>query len=151
MGSLLGLAAKLTALQGGALLAQQHALSEGAKIVHEEARDRIGTYQGAAGPFGAWPQLAQSTQDERVREGYSPNDPLLRSGDMRDSLEWNASPFQANIGSDSPVAKAQELGDGDDLPARSFLGGAAYSKEEEVVDKVRQELVAAYIIGSIFR
>jgi len=151
MGTLLGFAAKLAAIQGGALIAQQHALSEGAKIVHEEAQDRIGTYQSDAGPFAAWPTLAPSTIEERVRLGYSATEPLLRTGEMRESLDWNASPFQANIGSDCPIAKAQELGDGDDLPARSFLGGAAFSKEQEVVDKVAQELIVAYVIGSIFR
>ncbi len=31
--------------------------------------------------------LAEVTQDERVQAGYSANDPLLRSGELRNSLE----------------------------------------------------------------
>ena len=44
----------------------------------KDARAKFGTYQEG------WPQLAESTQAERVKRGFSPDDPLLRSGELRD-------------------------------------------------------------------
>lgn len=60
------------------------ALEEGTKLLMDNAKERaqraIGTYE-----FG-WPQLAETTQFNRVRLGFSANEPLLRTGEMRDSI-----------------------------------------------------------------
>ena len=34
-----------------------------------------------------WPPLADATQEQRARLGYTPDDPLLRSGALRDAIE----------------------------------------------------------------
>ena len=57
-----------------------------ATLVEEEAKAEIGTYQDQAGPFIAWPELADSTKEDRTRQGFTENDPGLRSGAMRDSI-----------------------------------------------------------------
>ncbi len=54
--------------------------------------------------------LAPSTQEERVRLGYTPNDPLVRSGGLRDSIQSAAVGPVAMAGSDDPIAEWQELG-----------------------------------------
>jgi len=40
----------------------------------------FGTYQEG------WPQLADSTQEQRVKQGFSPNDPLFRSGALQGAV-----------------------------------------------------------------
>lgn len=57
------------------------------------------------------PELAQSTQDERVRLGYTPNDPLLRDGSLlRDSVEMAVGPNFAACGTAEKVAAYHEFG-----------------------------------------
>jgi hypothetical protein len=86
------------------------------------AKESVGTYA-----FG-WPQLAESTQDERVAKGYSANDPLLREGDLRDSIEHQVEATfegaEGTLGSSSMVALYQELGTSRNLPPRPFLSEA---------------------------
>ena len=106
---------------------------ERARIVEREAKSEIGSYQGAAGPFGAWPELAESTQADRVALGFSANDPLLRTGEMRDSISHEVGDKEAVVGSSDERAVWQELGTRT-IPPRSFLGGAAFRKAEEVAN-----------------
>jgi hypothetical protein len=121
-----------------------------AEIVQTEARAEIGIYQGEAGPFAAWAELAEETKAERVRLGFSENDPELRTGTLRDSIEVTASGHEAAIGvadrevgdgsRENPVrniglvAEVQELGHG--VPPRSFLGAAAFRKQDWVVNTI---------------
>lgn len=116
--------------------AEKAGLEAAAKIIAQEARDEIGTYQGAAGPFAAWAPLADSTLNGwrghpgKIAMGFAPPDnPLLATGDMRDSIGYSVEGLKAVIGSTDPVAVFQELGTSK-MPARSFLGGAAFRKAE---------------------
>jgi len=93
------------------------ALAEAGEIVKLDAQARIGHYQAG------WQQLAESTQAERVRLGYSANDPLLRSGELRDAVavrvEENV--VAVGVGGDMAViARAQEYGTAH-IPPRPFL------------------------------
>ncbi len=108
-------------------------LRDGGRVIMREARDEIGKYQGAAGPFAPWKELAAMTKAERVELGFSENEPLLRTGGLRDSIGLTAGDGHAEVGSDSDIAVDQELGTRR-IPPRSFLGGAAVRKEAEVVD-----------------
>ena len=56
---------------------EHEALERACEIIQHEARAAVGTYR-----LG-WPQLAQSTQDDRVRKGFPANEPLLRTGELR--------------------------------------------------------------------
>ena len=62
------------------------AAKEGAKIVADDAKARIGEYQDGVGPYGAWANLAPSTIDDRLSKGFTPDDPLLRSGELWNSI-----------------------------------------------------------------
>ena len=114
------------------------ALEGASKIIEKESKSVIGSYR-----YG-WPQLADETQDDRVRKGYPANEPLLRTGDMRNSIEYTilTSEKKAYVGSNDDKAVWQELGTSRGIPPRSFLGGAAMRKGEEV---------AHYVGGSMFR
>lgn len=114
--------------------ATHSALERASKVVQDEARHEIGVYQAAAGPFKAWAPLAPRTMVEKERLGYAPPDnPLLRTGELRDSIDRVVGHDEAVIGSNSMIAVYQELGTGGShpTPPRSFLGGAAMRKAEE--------------------
>ena len=85
------------------------AVSEGtdlaAKAVHKRVTDTYGDASKLA-------PLEQSTQDERVALGYTPNDPLLRTGELlRDSVRIERPGVDtAIIGSSEPIAVYHEHG-----------------------------------------
>jgi hypothetical protein len=113
-------------------LVERASVEAGTGIILQEARESIGHYQEAAGPFDAWAPLADTTLNGfdskghhfpgKIELGYAPPDnPLLREGDLR--------------GSDSDIAVWQELGTSNakhPIPPRSVLGRAAFVKGDAV-------------------
>lgn len=106
-------------------------LDKAAAAVEATAKSEFGEYQAAVGPYPEWEQLAESTQQERERLGYTPNDPLLRSGELRDSVGREVRHMEAVIGSRSPVMFYQELGT-PRIPPRPVLGPALIRSEEAI-------------------
>lgn len=107
-------------------------LDKAARIVQRRAKKDIGHYQQNTGPFASWAPLAASTIADKQRQGYAPPDsPLLREGNLRDSIERRVEGNEAVVGSDSEVAVFQELGT-QTIPPRSFLGVAAFQEAEAV-------------------
>lgn len=93
--------------------------------VEDEAKRKMGVYQDADGPYEAWPQLAESTQEDRVRKGFSPNDPLFRTGELMHSISHHVERNNVLIGSTSDIMVYQELGT-DRIPPRPVLGLAMF-------------------------
>lgn len=116
-------------------------LEEVAKIVEKESKNSIGHYQDQAGQFVAWAELTDATKADRIAKGYSPDEPLLRDGTMRDSIQHTVTGNEAHIGSDDKIAEYQELGT-HHIPPRSFLGGAAFRKEPEIIELIGGETFA---------
>lgn len=115
-----------------------------ARIVENAAKNEIGTYQrDNVGPFDAWQELADSTKDDRVRQGYTENDPLLRSGEMRDSISHYVDGWDAYVGSNSQILIWQEFGTRS-IPPRSVLGIAAFRNKELI-----KECVGALCLSSL--
>jgi hypothetical protein len=81
------LAESLEAHATAAVAAAHTALKAGAELVKTEAQAKLGHYQGAAGDTPAWAPLSEATQADRVAKGFTPDDPLLRTGELRDSIE----------------------------------------------------------------
>ncbi len=125
------------------MLAARLALGEAAKLVQQDAKDRIGEYQDASGPFSAWEPLAEDTEAEKARLGYPQDAPLLRDGDLRDSIVTEQSGNEAVVGSPDPVAAWQEFGTVN-IPPRPFLGPAAFSNREEI-----RELIGEAVTGAL--
>lgn len=137
---------------------QVHALDVASRIIQDEARHELGTYQSGAGPFGAWPELADATKEDRERLGFPANNPELRTGTLRDNIERVSTEYEAEVGvpdrvvgdgsranptrNIGDVAIAQEIGT-DMIPPRSFLGHAAVVKEREVVEAIGLEIIYA--------
>jgi HK97 gp10 family phage protein len=127
--------------------AEEFALHEGmkavAKKIEKTAKNEIGTYQKEKGNFPEWAELADSTLQEKERLGYSPPDnPLLRTGALRDSITSQVKGFEAVVGSKSQIAAWQEFGTSK-MPMRPFIGPAAFTNK----DNIRKMIGAAAISG----
>jgi phage gpG-like protein len=129
--SLGSFAGHLLTLQVKEVLALHEGLKVCAKHVEATAKDEIGFYQQAVGPFPAWAPLADSTEAEKARLGYEPDAPLLRKGDLRDSISHQVGALEAVIGSPDPVALYQEIGT-PTIPPRPFLGPAVIHNGERI-------------------
>lgn len=130
--------------------AQHTAMESAARLVQAEARREIGTYQREnTGPFEPWQELADSTKDDRVRQGFTENDPGLRTGEMRDSIDYRANHEQAVVGSNDEKMVWFELGT-QHQPPRSVLGTAAVHTEHQVVELLGSAVCRA-IVGRAMR
>lgn len=109
----------------------QEGLERCAVRIEKTARAEIGHYQQAAGPFEAWPELAESTEEQKAKMGYPADAPLLASGEMRDSFEHQVHGLEAVIGSTDPKMKYHEFGTAK-MPARAVLGPAVFRNREYI-------------------
>ncbi len=109
---------------------RKRAMEKACVILEEEAKAAIGTYRDGYN----WPQLAEATQEDRVRKGFTPNDPLLRTGELQRSIEHKVESADLGyVGTNDAKAKFQEFGTSK-IPPRPFLGGALHAKGEEVAE-----------------
>jgi hypothetical protein len=132
--SLLG-AIELFATMGLEMEHENHRILERCgKLVTHEVYRVIGTYE-----YG-WPQLAETTQDERASQGFEPNDPLLRTGRMRDTIWYKVGHDEVQIGSDDKILAWQELGTSR-IPPRPVLEGALKQKTPEVLKVIGRAVV----------
>ncbi len=100
--------------------------------IEAEAKEEIGHYQRSdVGPFAAWAELAPSTKKDRVRGGFPENEPLLRTGELRDSIGHKVTGDGVAVGSDSEIAVYQEMGT-ETIPPRPFLRVAAWRMRREI-------------------
>lgn len=138
------------------VIAQHEGLKKAAEIIEHEAKAEIGEYQAPAGPFDAWPQLSGATLGGfrhangrwipgKEELGYAPPDnPLLRDGRLRESIEHTVEGNEAVVGSTDDVAVYQEMGTPGaeyPIPPRSFLGRAAFKKAHTVVEMIGARVV----------
>ena len=114
---------------------------ETANEMADSMRNELGTYQPG------WKGLAIATQTERARLGYTPNDPLLMSGQMqRDIQAWNEgdpSVWFAGIPADAESAEyaaVQELGSLRGVPPRPFVQPIAQDYGQQMGGKVVAEV-----------
>lgn len=82
----------------------------GKLIIGASARVLYNKVRGLHGSH-ALADLSPATQADRVDKGYTPNDPLYRDGELlRDSVEMEAGPDFAAVGSSEKAAAAHEYG-----------------------------------------
>lgn len=105
------------------------------KEIEETAKEEVGVYQPAVGPFEAWSPLAESTKADRVRSGYTEDDPLMRSGELKNSIESEVVGLAAVVGTKSEIGLWQEVGT-DHIPPRPFIGPAYVRKIEPLMDAI---------------
>lgn len=124
------------------------ALERVATKIEKTAKSEFGVYQPAVGGFDEWPELAESTQQERERLGFTPNDPLLRTGDLRDSIGHRVGDFEAEIGSDNEIMVFQEFGT-ERIPPRPVLGPAAERNHDAILAELGGAVVAGILGGDL--
>lgn len=112
-------------------IAANESLEAACVILESETKKEFGVYQQEAGVFDEWAELAASTKRQRLALGYTENEPLLRSGKLRDSITHEVEGLEAAVGSDMLIAVWQELGTWI-IPPRPFLGPAAYRNQEQI-------------------
>lgn len=105
------------------------------KEIEETAKEEIGVYQPAYGAFDAWVPLAELTKADRVRQGYSEDEPLLRSGELRESIQSEVVGLAAIVGTKSEIGLWQEVGT-KHIPPRPFIGPAYVRK----IDPLREAI-----------
>lgn len=135
-------------------IAQKDGLNAAGEMLVREAQATIGEYQDAADPFPAWPELSEATLEGGVNEvgyrypgkvelGYAPPDnPLLRTGQLRGSIEHEATEAEVVVGTYDPVAEWQEFGT-KDMPARSFIGATMFRHGHKATDLAVKFIMAA--------
>lgn len=129
-------------------LALNAGLKTAAKIVRRRVRSKFGHYQQGEGPFPTWAPLTDATMAEREREGYPADQPLLRTGTLRDSYELDSGHMWAGVGSSLPQAEGHELGiPSRGVPARSTLGISFVESERDAFDGLVLEVGAAINLG----
>lgn len=126
------------------------ALEEGlervAMHIQKTAKSEFGVYQPERGPFNEWDELADSTKADRVRQGYSENDPLFRSGALRDSIQHEVHGLDAVIGSKSDIMAYQEFGT-EKIPPRPVLGPAALRNKARIESLIGAAAVMGIVGG----
>lgn len=122
--SLATFARYVTDAADGFRAAEADALAAAGRRIVAVAKGYIGRDQPTrVGPFGPWAPLAQSTIEDKRDKGYGVPKPLLREGDLRDSIEFDVQRRAVVVGSADPVAAYQEFGTST-IPPRSFIGRA---------------------------
>lgn len=105
-----------------------------AELLEKAAKDKIGHLMPGAGPFAAWPELADSTKADKERQGYAFNaeyNPLYRTGEMRDSIEGRYYPKLKKVLLASADDKMLWHEEGTvHIPARSTLGLTMFQSKE---------------------
>ena len=132
-------------------VAVHRGVQDGAELVRDTTKEQIGQY--LEGPEDGLPTapLADRTIDDRIRKGFTPDDPGLRTGEMRDSYGARVGneglEVEASIGSDDLKAVYFELGtirDGQfHEPPRPELSVAASRCEQKIARGVGRLIVRA--------
>jgi len=134
------MAAEMLVIDAAIVLACHHGLEEIAQKIEETAKAEIGTYVG-----NKWPELSELTQYARSKAGFPPNDPLLMTGELRDSISHVVGAMEAEIGSTSKIMVWQEMGT-DRIPPRPVLLPAA-EKNMPNMARILASLIAKGLIG----
>ena len=130
----------------------ESALESVGKHVEEAIQVKFGQYQDASGSYPAWAQLTETTRRERLRLGFTPNDPLLRTGASRGSVSFvtDSGPIEdsVTIGSTSQIVFFHEVGYFNARTQRFVEPRATHGPALiEERDKIRSLLGTAVVVG----
>jgi hypothetical protein len=134
--TLLEFAAVLPAIERDLHAAGPKIIERACRIVQKRAKAAIGR------DHEMWPQLAAPTIADKKAHGFPTPKPLLRTGELRDSIEYTVNGNEGAVGSDSQIAVYQELGTSR-IPPRSFLVSSAIASEDKIHRMAAATAVAA--------
>lgn len=128
-------------------LAAEHALEKSAVLIEKTAKEELGYYLDAVGPFPAWDQLADSTIAHHNRFGVG-DTPLVLTGELYASIEHESAGSEAVIGSKMEIAAYQEFGT-EKIPPRPFMGPAVFVNKEKIEKIMAHGMVEGLIGGNV--
>lgn len=141
----LGALATHLAFKGAAMATVLHqGLDRVAAKIERTAKSEIGHYQPTRGPFPEWAPLAESTEDEKARLGFDAGAPLLRTGELRDSISHETHGLEAVIGSTDERMVFHEFGTSK-MPARPVLGPAGFRNKRAIERIIGTALLTGFI------
>ncbi|MGE4824348.1 hypothetical protein [Yersinia enterocolitica] len=130
---------------------QERAIADGLETValkiETTAKAELGQYQSSVGPFPGWDNLADSTEQQKVANGYPLDAPLLASGEMRDSITHEVSGMEAVIGSTDQKMVFHEFGTAK-MPPRPVLGTAVVHNGEFIKKIIGKAVVNGLVGGA---
>jgi hypothetical protein len=130
----LAFAAHLMVVQRNMVMVEHAIVARACELIAAEAKRVIGV------GYDDWPALKPETLAHKFY-----NTPLLETGELRASIEWNSHGNQGFVGSDNDKALWHELGTSR-IPPRSFLAGAAQHMGPQV-EKMAGRAVFAAVMG----
>jgi phage gpG-like protein len=133
--SILGFVAQIRQIESDIDKLGPAIIARACEMVCARAKAMLGTYQDG------WPALQPETIARKMRG----DSPLLETGEMRDSIEWNSSGLQGYVGSNNDRAVWMELGTSK-VPPRPFLSLAAAEMEDKI-HRMAAKAVKAVIRG----
>ena len=136
--SLLGFVAELGAIERDMHAAGPMIIEKACRIIQKKAKTQIGKPHP-----GIWEDLAPSTISDKERKGFATPKPLLRTGELRDLIEYKVDGLQGAVGSDLDIAYWQELGT-KHIPPRSFLVSSAIASEDRIHRMATATTIAAF-------
>jgi phage gpG-like protein len=132
--SILEFVAKTKAMEHDMKKVEHAIIARACEMVCAEAKRVIG--EG----YPEWPALQPETLARKMGAG-----PLLETGELRASIEWNAEGNEGFVGSNNEKAVWHELGTSR-IPPRPFLMGAAI-RMEPLIHAMAAKAVVAVIAG----
>jgi HK97 gp10 family phage protein len=145
--SLGDLALHLVSTEAGMLKHLHEGLEKCAVRIEKTAKEEIGHYQSAVGPFVAWDRLADSTEEHKAKMGYPADAPLEASGEMRDSITHESHGLEAIIGSTDEKMAYHEFGT-PKMPARPVMGPAVFRNKEYIRRLIGEAAISGLVGGS---
>lgn len=142
--SLLDMVTKLAAAEVAIHTNARRELDRVGAAIQSTAKAEFGHYQDGIGEFPAWEELAESTKEDRVRQGFTENDPLLRSGETRDSIERQTAELETVVGSNSEILERHEFGTSK-MPPRPVLGPALVRNHDLILEKLGGAVVRGLV------
>jgi len=145
--SLGGLAFHLAKVATAEYLEMHEGLERCAKAIEKTAKNELGYYQDAVGPFQDWAELAESTKADRIAHGFTENDPGKRSGKMQGSISHEVDGLTAYVGSEDQDLVYFEFGTSKQ-PPRPVLGPAVIHNKDKIIRIIGKTAVSGLVGGS---
>jgi HK97 gp10 family phage protein len=134
--SLLEFIAEIPAIERDMHASGPMIVEKACKIIQAKAKSAIGK------EHEEWVPLAESTITDKARHGFATPKPLLRSGELRDSIEYTVHGNEGCVGTDKKEAPFLEFGTSR-MPARSFLVSSAIASEDKIHRTAAATTIAA--------
>lgn len=139
--------AHLATIAAAETISLHRGLEKCAVAIEKTAKDEIGHYQDEVGPFAAWAELADSTKEDRLRKGFSENNPLERTHDLENSISHERHGYKAVVGSSSDIMVYQEIGN-EKIPPRAVLGPAAIRNKDLIMKVLGHAAAEGLLYGA---